>query len=125
VASDHDFEPDIFRLVGGDLPHCPAPSPVRLRRKKPFLSRMPWDWLQQAARLPGSAWAVGLCLWKLSGCRRSRTVPFRLRRAEDLGVSLWAARHGLRALERAGLVAVERHPGRNPIVTLRDVEDES
>jgi hypothetical protein len=38
-------------------------------------------------------------------------------------MSVKAARHGLRALERAGLVTVERPPGCNPEVTLREVQE--
>jgi DNA-binding GntR family transcriptional regulator len=60
----------------------------------------------------------------MSALRKARRFPFGLRRCEAYGVPVQTARRALKALEAAGLVVVKRHPGRNPIVTLMDVEEE-
>ena len=79
---------------------------------------VPWRWLATAMELPGSALHVAIKLWFLAGLNRSRVVVVPLSRIE--GVSRWTASDGLKHLEEAGLVVVERHAGRKPIVTLLD-----
>jgi predicted transcriptional regulator len=68
--------------------------------------------------LPGSALHVAIKLWFHAGLTKSRTVAVSLSRVE--GLSRWTASDGLKHLEQAGLVVVERHAGRKPIVTLLD-----
>ena len=80
---------------------------------------VPWPWMVAAATLPGKALIVGLCLWRLVGASKSRTVtlgnadlrPFRIDRA--------AKSRALASLEGARLIDVTREPSRFPIVTLR------
>jgi DNA-binding MarR family transcriptional regulator len=56
---------------------------------------------------------------------RSAVVPISLASLErDLGVLRDAASRGLKALEAAGLVEVERHPGRRPVVTILDTSED-
>jgi hypothetical protein len=81
---------------------------------------VPWPWLLRAAALPGKALVLGLMLWQLAGMRRVRSVTFCLSRAAKDGVPLSTARRALRALERAGLVTVERPAGYGLLVTLPD-----
>jgi hypothetical protein len=76
--------------------------------------------LEAAARLPGQALALSLCLWREVGRRKTRTVRLCLGRV-GLGVSEQAARRALRELERARLVSVLRKPGRGLEVTLLDL----
>lgn len=79
---------------------------------------VPWPWIVAAAALPGKALIIGLCLWRLAGATKNRTVvlgnvdlaPFSIDRAAK-----WRA---LVALEGAGLVTVARQPNRFPSVTL-------
>jgi hypothetical protein len=75
--------------------------------------------LEAAARLPGKALAVGLCLWREAGRHRRRTVKVCQGRL-GLGVGEQAARRGLRHLAKAGLVTIGRRPGRGLEVTLLD-----
>jgi len=72
--------------------------------------------------LPGRALAVGLMLWLLRGITGRRTVQFCLARATANGIPATTARRAIRALERAGLVAVVRRPGRGLEVTLLEIE---
>jgi hypothetical protein len=120
------FDPDRLRLppaAPADRPAGPAAKPPRHRAGEPFLKGpIPWTWLAAAAGLPGKALAVGLVVWREAGCRGVRTVPLRLGAVARLGMHPDTAKRGLRALERAGLVAVRRRPGRCPDVTIREAD---
>jgi hypothetical protein len=70
--------------------------------------------------LSGKALAVGLAVWQQAGFEKRRTVALTLRRIGRLGLAENTARRGLRALEGAGLVHVERRPGRAHRITLLD-----
>ncbi len=79
---------------------------------------IPWSWLQGAASSSGKALHVAVALWFFVGMSRRLTVAVNLSRLGDLGVSRDSARRGLHALEKRGLVFVQRHPGRKPLVTV-------
>jgi hypothetical protein len=81
---------------------------------------VPWTWVTAAAALPGRALAAGLAIWFAAGCKNTGTVSVTLARMGELGLSEAAARRAVWALERAGLIAVERRPGRGLLVTLND-----
>ena len=87
---------------------------------------IPMAWLEQAAHCPGKALAVGLAIWFLSGMKKGtaklQLTGTALRR---FNVSRKAGYDGLRRLQDAGLVAVVRHAGRSPIVTLLSVPSDA
>jgi hypothetical protein len=124
------FDPDCLRLEGSVLsganPALPRPAkPPRHRPGEWFLrGPVPWPWLEVAARLPGKALALSLCLWREAGRQGGRrTVGLCLPHA-GLGISEQAARRALRALQAAGLVSVLRKPGCGLEVTLLDAAKE-
>jgi hypothetical protein len=84
----------------------------------------PWEWFRRAAKSPGKALHVAVAIWRFAGLRRSAEVRLNLSRLMEMGVTRDSARRGLRALETAGLVSVQRHPGRKPIITLRIEQSE-
>ena len=67
----------------------------------------------------------GLAVWYLAGVEKSRPVKPTWDTWQRFGLSPDAGRRGLAALERAGLVAVDRHPGRCPVVTILESEKEN
>lgn len=84
---------------------------------------IPLEWAVEAGRLGGSALRVGLALWFYRGIRKSPS--FRLGVgdiASATGLHPDSARRGLRALELAGLVEVERRNGRKSGVTITGPE---
>ena len=112
-----DFDPTIWGRPMPKLP--PSTKPPRHRSGEKFLKGpIPWPWIERAAALPGQALAVGLVLWFEAGCLKTRTVKMTLARLQQLAMSEAAARRGLRALEIAGLVALESKPGRATEVTI-------
>ncbi|MGH7135916.1 MAG: hypothetical protein ACREHD_09260 [Pirellulales bacterium] len=118
-----DFDPERFKLPPGAVGKAkPSKRLPRHKRGERFLwGPLPLSWFATAGNLPGRALHVGLVLWWLSGVKKDRTVKWESTAAEPWGLNRWAAHRGLAALELAGLVAIERHPGRSPVVTINDV----
>lgn len=112
-----------FRAKPGDV------QPQTRRRKSPrrkaggwfIKGPIPGVWLVRASRVSYRALRVALVLWYLAGVTKSREVKPTWQTWERFGMSPDAGRQGLLALEQAGLVEVERHPGRCPVVTIEDV----
>ena len=79
---------------------------------------VPWPWIVAAAALPGKALIVGLCLWRLAGALKSRTVTLGNVDLKQFGVDRAAKSRALAALEAAGLIQVAHERSRFPTVTL-------
>jgi hypothetical protein len=103
------------------------PSPARQQTLKParpakgerFLKGpVPLPWLERAASLPGKSLHVGVAVWYAAGLMRSRSVTLSNIAGLRFGLDRNAKYRALEWLEGAGLVAVERKPGRAPVVTI-------
>lgn len=109
----------------GDLQPAEPKRPPRHKAGEWFLKGpIPGEWLHRAAKLPGHALHVALALWYLAGLEKCRQVKLTWRVYARFAVSPDAGRRGLAALERADLVAVDRHPGRCPVVTILELTGE-
>lgn len=75
-------------------------------------------WLSEARQLGVTALWVGLGLWFLRGLRRSNSFIVSNLMMQEWGVQPDAKARALRALEKAGLITVERRGKRSPQVTL-------
>ena len=96
-----------------------------VRRKPRFRRRflkgpIPVVWLARTLSTRGnSAVGVGLALWHLSGLKHNeRTVLLSNIEAELWGISRQRKWVGLAALEKAGLITIERRGKASPLVTL-------
>ncbi len=122
------FDPDALRGPAVDLDAIRKVLPKRPPRHRPgeaFLKGpIPWPWLNRALALPGKALHVAVLLWKEAGCRRSRTVRFRLAGTVEYGFHPDTAKRGLRVLAKAGLVSIRWHPGQALEVTLLETDQE-
>ena len=83
---------------------------------------IPWPWLSAAARLPGRALHVAIGIRLLVGMKKTSRIALSVSWLSQLGVSRHAAYRGLNALETSGLVSVDRHVGRKPLVTVIELE---
>ena len=96
---------------------------VKKRRKKRtemfICGPIPLWWITKAAGMEGKTLHVGMTLWFLSGLKRSRKVVLSQLKLRLFDVSRQASYRALSRLESAGLVSVERHQGRNPIVFIQ------
>jgi hypothetical protein len=75
-------------------------------------------WLLQARRLGVTALLVGLALWHIKGLRKTDSFIVSNLMLQEWEIQADAKRRALRALERAGLVEIERRGKRSPRVTL-------
>ena len=115
------FDPDGLRLattggpVGGRKVEL---NVMRERRERRFIPPMPYQWFLRACRLPGKAAILAAVLWYLHKLRRENPVRLTQVTLNDFGVSRQAKYRGLRHLEQAGLITVNRRNRKNPEVTL-------
>jgi DNA-binding MarR family transcriptional regulator len=79
---------------------------------------IPMPWLLAASSLPGKALSVGVAIWHVAGMEKTARVRLSHKLLREGGVTRDSAYRALRRLEVAGLVAVNRHRGRSPIVEL-------
>lgn len=119
---DEPLDLERFRRTEDEPTAQPARRRPRVARNDMFLKGpVPMRWLSLAGQLPGRALHVGLALWFHSGLQRSKTnIVIARSTLAQLGVDRFAAARGLRQLEEAGLVRVERCTGRSPRVTLKE-----
>jgi DNA-binding transcriptional ArsR family regulator len=94
---------------------------IQMKRDYLFIREIPLEWSKAAGKIRGKASYMGERLWFLAGVNKSRTFDFSISKTTDNGISRSAASRGLKALENAGLVSVERLPGKKLIVTIFDV----
>jgi hypothetical protein len=92
---------------------------VPASRSNKFLKGpVPWEWISEAAKLPGKALHVGLALWRLKGAMKSDTVRLGNSEVAALGVDRNAKSRALKHLQERGLITVKQEPGKLPVVTL-------
>ena len=85
---------------------------------------IPLNWLSVAAQLPGKApLAVALAIIFEVGRRKSNEIVLTTAMCERFAVKRKAKYSGLKALEEANLISVERRSRKNPKVTVieRDI----
>jgi hypothetical protein len=87
-------------------------------KKDPFV-KVPLWWMKEATAATRTPKAL-ICieLLYISWKNRSASVPMSNGRLAKLGISRETKRRALLQLEAAGLVTVDRHRGRAPVVTL-------
>lgn len=88
------------------------------RSGDPFISRVPVTWIAQAAACSKAALLTGLVCWFLYGCNQHRPFKINHATAKKFGLSRYSKRKGLRELESAGLVKIDRRPGQLPSVEI-------
>ena len=104
----------------------PPIRPIQKRsgkRSKMFIcGPIPLGWITKAAGGEGKTLHVSIALWFLAGLKRSHEVALPQSTLRRFGVSRQASYRALLRLEDAGLVSVDRHPGRSPIVTIQSTD---
>ncbi len=75
-------------------------------------------WLSAAAELPGKTLNAALAILWLAGMSKNKEFQITGAALKHLAISEDAFRDGLKRLEQAGLVRVNRAPGRRPRVTV-------
>jgi DNA-binding MarR family transcriptional regulator len=123
VAADPDqFDINTLRIDPTDPAYVPRASGAAKTRKKKWERKFihfPWSWLDRLklTRLRAT-WALALLLiyehWRTGG----RAIKLTNAMAAEVGVSPDTKGPALDELEKAGLIEVERHCRKSPLVTL-------
>jgi DNA-binding transcriptional ArsR family regulator len=116
------WDPSSLRLTQDEVKRLQGGA-RRGRRASPIRGKFiagPIDvlWVVRASQLGVKALLVGLALWHLKKLRRTDTFTVSNLMLQEWGVQPDAKTRALRALERAGLIGVERRGKRSPHVTL-------
>lgn len=132
--NEHLFDLDRFRLPARQ-PSTHAHANSTGRKQSPNARRVEGeflkgpislDWLGRASKLPGKApLATAIAIMFEVGRRRSPQVTLTTAILDRFGVNRKAKYRGLKQLEEAGLIEVDRRPRRNPVVTVLAVPKES
>lgn len=103
----------------------PKPKPKRQSRAPFIRGPIPLAWIRAASSIPRrNALVVGLVLWYLAGLRSERVgLVLCVNRCEPFGLGRKAVERGLRDLEAAGLIRVERSVGQCARVDLIGIAD--
>jgi hypothetical protein len=103
-------------------PSQPAPKPrPSLPSDRLYIPRVDVDVLAPVIHLPGEAWAVFLAIQFEVAVKKDRSIKLGNRILwKHWRVSPAAKRHGLQALEKAGLIKIDQQSGHSPVVTLVD-----
>jgi hypothetical protein len=108
------------------LHHAAAGAPVTSRPPRPaakdhFLKGpVPMPWLRTVATQAAQSMAVAVFIWYLAGLKKSAEFAVPTGKVEEYGVNRYKLYRDLAALQKAGLIAVERHKGRHARVKLLD-----
>jgi hypothetical protein len=112
-----DYDPKVenrmvYNLETGEFKKPPNKSQL-------YIQTISLPWISEATQLPYSALRVGLACWFMDGCNKQK--PFTLSRATSLHFSIakWDKQRGLKQLENAGLIEIQRQPGRLSLISLR------
>ncbi len=93
------------------------------RRYDHIWGPIPLSWIGGAACLPGRTLHTALALWHISTLSKSPVVKMQRKIRDRLGLTRKSYNRSLMALEKAGLISVERMCGCTPVVTLLDTGD--
>jgi hypothetical protein len=85
-----------------------------------FIPPIPWWWSLEASFLPGKAHYVGCLIWLCYRLSGSKKFPIKFSRRYYASTALHrnTIRLGLRNLEKAGLIRVQRAKSKAPLVTI-------
>jgi hypothetical protein len=97
--------------------------PKRAKYKQFVSGPIPLEWLSRAAHLSDKSLHVGIALWYMRYLTNSKTVKLSKKTLEIFDISRWTVRRALNLMKAGGLVAVDSHTGRSPLVTIIDNED--
>jgi hypothetical protein len=86
---------------------------------------IPLSWLKRLCheKCGRTAHSAALAVWYVAGLRKSSTVTFTSKVALQFGLDRTGKARGIKSLEAAGLIAVEKRPRKNPLITILEVSN--
>ncbi len=123
------FNPDNFKtdkpISSGSINHSNPEKKVSTNRKQhQFLKGpIPLPWLIIAEQLPGKTYVVALAIWFRAGLCKSMTLTLPSVTLKQFGIDRSAKKRALNHLESVSLITVVRTNGKNPTITILEVEE--
>ena len=87
-----------------------------------FIRSSSWDWMMASWRLGFPALRIALALWHLYGLKKSNPVKLTAAIRKEIGLDRSSCSRALKLLSEAGLVQVQRLPGKPLMVTILEFE---
>jgi hypothetical protein len=79
---------------------------------------VPLNWLTACNEMSGKTIMAALAIWWQAGMHGRQNIKLTTSGLKRFGVDRKAKDRALVTLEKAGLVRIQRHRGRNPLITL-------
>jgi len=120
--AEDPFDPEVLRLKPEDIPAATGqPKPRGPKRSRVPFVKFPTLWAEQLAaiRAHGSTYRVALLLLGQAWRTDNKVVKLTNTTLTGVGVGRKGKAIALKELRRAGLVAIEQQPNRNPLVKVR------
>jgi hypothetical protein len=123
------FDPDRFKVSGTPVDQMTDKSIATKKvspvsKQQQFLKGpVPLPWLIKASRCKGQAFIVAIIIWYRCGLQKSNQVTLTSRVLGKFGINRSAKSRALLCLEEAGLIQVERQHGKNPVITILEVDE--
>ena len=94
------------------------------RKQEQFLKGpVPLPWLIKASKCPGKAFIVAIVIRFRKGLCKSNQINLTSTVLKQFGVDRSAKSRALKCLEVAELITVERKSGKNPVITILDIQE--
>jgi hypothetical protein len=117
AADQNSFDLDALRIDPADPAFRPKATPRKKKWERQFV-KLPWAWLDRLGPMNVVAWRIATHLlyehWRTGG----KPIALSNVASAAAGVAPGTKWRGLKALEQAGLIRIERRPRKSPIVTL-------
>jgi hypothetical protein len=117
------FDPQSLAIDVADTRLLRQPRPRRRQRRGLFVKGpIPLSWIHAAAKISGNVSRLAWVIWFLAGLKRTTTFKLNLSKLGPFGLNRFSASRALVTLEHSRLVSVDRRHGRNPIITILEME---
>jgi hypothetical protein len=116
---DNRFDLDKLRLPEDwQVPARPASVPNKIKKRREHFTKLPMSWYDRMKGVNGQTCRVAWYLLYLHWKGKGEPIKFANGMLETDGVSRQSKWRALSDLERRGLITIERHRGKSPIVRL-------
>jgi hypothetical protein len=115
------FDPEIYRRKRAKIPSAPVAkvhTEAERLRDAHFFPRLPERMFVRLAALNPVCFPVYLAIWRMYLTHKENPISVSTAVLSNWGIDRFKKYRALTVLESAGIIAVDRRPRKNPLVTL-------
>lgn len=105
-------------MKGDPAPETWAVVPLKIKKRRQHFVMVPWLWIERLNGATGQTYRVALVLLYMGWKNRGAPIKLTNGMLRIEGISRRSKWRALNALERRGLIAVERRLRRSPVIRL-------